>query len=130
MNFSRLLANNMPRDLAGLERPFTREEIKAAVFSLGGDKAPGPDGFPMQFFKQCWEMVKDDVFKLCEDFHAGRARLERINWANVTLIPKVASPDSPGDYRPISLINSSLKIVSKILATRLGNEMNALVDNN
>lgn len=60
----------------------------------------------------------------------GRANLERINWANIALIPKVVSPDSPRDYRPISLINSSLKIVSMLLATRLGNVMNDLVDNN
>lgn len=59
-----------------------------------------------------------------------RANLERINWANIALIPKVVSPDSPRDYRPISLINSSLKIVSMLLATRLGNVMNDLVDNN
>lgn len=60
----------------------------------------------------------------------GRANLERINWANIALIPKVVSPDSPRDYRSISLINSSLKIVSMLLATRLGNVMNDLVDNN
>lgn len=51
MEFSKLLANKQPMDLAGLELPFTREEIKDAVFSLGGDKAPGSGGFPMQFFK-------------------------------------------------------------------------------
>lgn len=83
----------MPIDLTSLDRHFTLEEIKRVVFDLGGDKVLGPDGFLMQFFKISWEMINGDLLKLYEDFYAGRANLERINWAS------------------ISLINSSLKIV-------------------
>lgn len=83
----------------------------------------------MHFFKLFWEKIKGDIFKFCEGFYFGRANFERINWVNIALIPKVESPELPGDYRPISLINSTLKIVSKNFATQLGNAMNALVDN-
>lgn len=38
-------------DLSYLERPFSLEENKTAVFDLGRDKAPGPDDFPLQFFR-------------------------------------------------------------------------------
>lgn len=69
-----------------------------------------------------------DLLNLCEDFYFGRANLEKINWASIVLIPKVTAPEGPGDYRPISLINSSLKILSKLLATRLSKVMNSLVD--
>ncbi|XP_039118945.1 uncharacterized protein LOC120255125, partial [Dioscorea cayenensis subsp. rotundata] len=127
-DLNRLLRNKARVDLSHLERPFSMEEVKKAVFDLGSDKAPGPDGFPMMFFKIFWEIIKVEVLKLCEDFYSGEANLERINWASIVLIPKVSSPASPGDYRPISLINSSLKIISKILATRLGTVMDSLVD--
>ncbi|XP_039129000.1 uncharacterized protein LOC120265177 [Dioscorea cayenensis subsp. rotundata] len=128
VDFPKLLSLKQHVDLVDLDHPFSRDEIKEVVFSLGGDKAPRPDGFPIFFFKQSWETVKEDIFKLCEDFYDGRANLERINWANIALIPKVESLEHPGDYRPISQINSSLKILSKILATRLGKVMDKLVD--
>lgn len=53
-NLLKLFEHKRHIDLLHLEQPFRLEEIKEAVFNLGGDKAPGPDGFPMQFFKTFW----------------------------------------------------------------------------
>lgn len=44
------------------------------------------------------------------------------------LVPKVDTQELPGDYCPISLINSSIKILSKLLVTRLSKVINSLVD--
>lgn len=54
--------------------------------------------------------------------------MERVSWASIVLIPKVNSPDVPGDFRLISLINSTLKITSKMLVSCLGNVLHSLVD--
>ncbi|XP_074302990.1 uncharacterized protein LOC141637406 [Silene latifolia] len=37
-----------------LLRPVTSQEIKAAIFSIPDNKAPGPDGFSNAFFKDSW----------------------------------------------------------------------------
>ena len=37
--------------VAKLEDRFTEDEIFAVVSSLNGDKAPGPDGFPLTFWQ-------------------------------------------------------------------------------
>ncbi|GMY24730.1 NADH dehydrogenase [ubiquinone] iron-sulfur protein 1, mitochondrial-like [Fagus crenata] len=37
-------------DAAGLEKPFEEDEVSGVVHGFVGDKAPGPDGFPMAFF--------------------------------------------------------------------------------
>nr|GEW10773.1 hypothetical protein [Tanacetum cinerariifolium] len=36
-------------------------EIKSAMFSIGDDHAPGPDGFTYAFFKKSWDIVGDDI---------------------------------------------------------------------
>ena len=36
-------------DADWLENDFEEEEVNEVVFTLGRDKAPGPDGFPLAF---------------------------------------------------------------------------------
>ncbi|GJX60328.1 hypothetical protein Tco_0291718 [Tanacetum coccineum] len=42
-------------------RDVTNEEIKAAMFDIGDDRAPGPDGYTFVFFKKGWNIVGDDI---------------------------------------------------------------------
>ncbi|KAL5714065.1 hypothetical protein ACHQM5_016077 [Ranunculus cassubicifolius] len=41
-----------------LEEVILEKEVKEAIDGLGGEKAPGPDGFPIIFFKKCWDFMK------------------------------------------------------------------------
>ena len=50
-----------------LERNF-EEEVRQAVFDLAGDKAPGPDGFPMASFQRFWKLLKKDVMDFVSEF--------------------------------------------------------------
>jgi hypothetical protein len=105
--------------LEELSVPFTKEEIDSVVKSLPIDKSPGPDGFNGQFLKICWHIIKEDIYQLCFQFFDGKLNLESINMGHITLIPLVANPESIGDYRPITLLNCVLKLLTKLLADRL-----------
>jgi hypothetical protein len=50
-----------------------------------------------------------------------------LNQAYIVLIPKKAFPKKVTDYRPISLVHSFAKIITKILANRLGPELQHLI---
>ena len=99
--------------------PFSHEEIDNIVKKMPGDKAPGPDGFNGSFLKKCWHVIKEDFYDLCDKFHEGNMNLESINSSFITLVPKISSPESISDFKPISLLNCSLKLLTKILADRL-----------
>jgi hypothetical protein len=45
--------------------------------------------------------------------------MQSINGSYITLIPKIDNPSKVGDFRPISLLNNSFKLVTKVLANRL-----------
>jgi hypothetical protein len=92
---------------------FSNEEIDNVVRQMPIDKAPGPDGFNGLFFKKCWHIIKEDVYQLCNDFFSENISLQAINSSFITLIPKNSNPVTPNDFRPISLLNSILKIDHK-----------------
>lgn len=111
------------RDLGNLnsllEEPFTREEIDAVVRNLSNDKALGPDGFNNEFIKKCWHFIKEDFYALCTAFQNNSACLQNINDSYITLIPKVDGAQRVGEFRPISLLNGSIKLITKLLSNRL-----------
>jgi hypothetical protein len=82
-------------------------------------KAPGPDGFTVEFFKACWEVVKHDVYRVVEDSRRSTSILKALNATMITLIPKENEARTPDQYRPIALCNVVYKIISKVIANRL-----------
>ncbi|XP_057793325.1 uncharacterized protein LOC131009943 [Salvia miltiorrhiza] len=52
-----------------LDRPFSEEEIKEAVWNCDGGKSPGPDGFNFLFMKRCWDVIKGDLLSVLREFH-------------------------------------------------------------
>eukprot|EP00253_Pinus_taeda_P006538 PITA_06538 len=99
--------------------PATEEEIANIVWSMEPDKAPGPNGFLIHFYRKCWDLIKTDLTKMVHGFMRKAKIGGGINSTFLALIPKEASPSSFDRYRPISLCNSSYKIVAKLLANRI-----------
>ena len=56
-----------------LERKFTKDEIKRAVWDCGGDRAPGPDGFTFKFFTSFWDLLEEDVNRFVQEFFVSRS---------------------------------------------------------
>jgi hypothetical protein len=111
-----------------LDRPFTESEIEAVVMSLPGGKAPGPDGFSAEFYKHCWSITKHDILSAFHSLHILQCdHLSHVNGAQVVLVPKVEVATEPKDFRPISLIHSFAKLVTKVLATRLSSYIDKLI---
>jgi len=117
-------------DTDTLTEPFSTEDIDAVVKSLPSDKAPGPDGFNTDFIKKCWPIVKHDFYNLYQAFYGGNVCLQSINGSHVTLVLKKDNATKISDFRPISLLNTSVKILTKLLANRLQLLMPDLVHRN
>ncbi|GJY03259.1 putative RNA-directed DNA polymerase, eukaryota, reverse transcriptase zinc-binding domain protein [Tanacetum coccineum] len=120
-----------------LDSMVTLEEIKAAFWDCGSQKAPGPDGFSFMFVKKYWDFSHLDIQSFVNDFFASGMFPCGSNSSFFTLIPKVPNPlyikdYRPislyiKDYRPISLIGIHYKIVAKILANRLVKVIDSII---
>ncbi|KAF5810041.1 putative RNA-directed DNA polymerase [Helianthus annuus] len=121
------LATISDSEASMLVRPFTLEEIKAAVWDCEGDRAPGPDGFNFKFIKRCWSGLKDDLVRLLNKFYDDGSLNKCCTSSFIALIPKVKDPVSPADFRPISLIGVVNKVISKVLVNRLKGVMDSII---
>jgi hypothetical protein len=118
-----LLSKVIPRVMAemnsALLKPYTVEEVKQAMFSIGDYKAPGINGLHAVFYKKFWAVVGDDVTReVLQVLNSGVIPSEW-NETAIVLIPKVQSPELITQFRPISLCNVIYKVVSKVLSRRL-----------
>jgi hypothetical protein len=98
---------------------FTEHDVEEAINQMHPLKAPGPDGLPALFFQKFWHVVGRDVKNLVLGILNNNKSPEFINSTFIVLIPKGKNPKSPKDYRPISLCNVVMKIVTKALANRI-----------
>jgi hypothetical protein len=83
------------------------------------NKAPGPDGFPAEFYQVFWEVIKEDLLSLFAELHRETLDLYSLNFGIITLIPKVCNAMKIQQYRPICVLNVSFKIFTKVGTNRL-----------
>jgi hypothetical protein len=83
------------------------------------NKALGPYGFLAEFYQVFWDLIKNDLMALFREFHRGNLPLYNLNFGTIILLPKCAEAMTIQQYRPICLLNVSLKIFTKVITNRL-----------
>ncbi|KAL9685869.1 hypothetical protein QQ045_023323 [Rhodiola kirilowii] len=117
-------------DQKELEKEFSNEEIYITMMACEGSKAPGPDGFNVNFFKRHWEVVKEEIQGFINEFWLNGRLCKGLNQTYIVLIPKTKNPISLEEYRPISLVNSTYKFLAKCLAKRLSRVLSQVISPN
>jgi hypothetical protein len=110
---------NDDAQLDSLASPFYVGEIDNIIKIMPTDKSPGPNGFNGMFIKKCWPIIREDIYKLFFDFFDNKVNLAPINGSHIVLVPKHSNLILASDYRPISLLNCCVKMITKLLAERL-----------
>ena len=91
-------------------------------------KSPGPDGFTLQYYKTLLPSLGNHLVKMLNGLTEGDVLHASTLQAQIAVIPKEGKdPSYCGSYRPISLLNTDLKLFTKILATRLQSHLPHLI---
>lgn len=81
-------------DLNALNRSFSAEDVRRAIFDMSPYKAPGIDGFQPIFFQRMWHVVGPEVvITVLRCLNEG-VLPKALNETLIVLVPKVPAPES------------------------------------
>ncbi|KAF8675654.1 hypothetical protein AX14_005044, partial [Amanita brunnescens Koide BX004] len=102
---------------------FSCQEVHDAIALTGNNSAPGPDRITWELLKAAFQ-VNGAPEGLCHMFNQIRSSGVWPTWfkqSTCVIIPKPNKPryNVPKAFRPISLLNTIGKLLTKVIATRL-----------
>eukprot|EP00253_Pinus_taeda_P009744 PITA_09744 len=83
------------------------------------NKAPGPDGFTIEFYHTAWSFMGNDLLDIVEESRCSKRMHQGLNATFLALIPKTGCSEEPQGFRPISLCNVVYKIITIVMVNRL-----------
>ena len=123
-----ILSENQKNEIEG---PITYDELKNALKNSKNDKSPGSDGFSYEFYKVFFKEISWFLLRSINDSYKKGTLSITQRYGIITLLPKGNKPRQfLKNWRPISLLNVSYKIVSSCIAERIKSTLSTLIHEN
>jgi len=121
-----------PAQQQDLEEEFSEEEVRMALQDAVEKSASGPSGQSLAFFKLLFFHLPQFFTSALNElvFAPGVLSAPELLWIRnrkVIYIPKKSSPQTPADYRPLSMLEVLYKIPSRILSKRISTVLSSLI---
>ena len=100
-------------------RPITNEELSCTISQIATGMSPGPDGLTIEFYKKNWDTIAQQFTEVINEIHLSSHIPKEMKLGSIILIHKKHDAKLLKNYQPISLLNTDLKIYTKLLANRL-----------
>uniref|UniRef100_H3C6P6 Reverse transcriptase domain-containing protein n=1 Tax=Tetraodon nigroviridis TaxID=99883 RepID=H3C6P6_TETNG len=110
-----------------LDRELTLEELMAAVNQLALGRAPGIDGLSTDFFRCFWSILGQDLHSvLLECLRTGSLPVS-CRRAVLSLLPKKGDLALLKNWRPVALLCTDYKVLSRALSNRLKESLSFII---
>lgn len=111
------------------EGAVTLAELTASVKTMNFNKAPGSDGFSVEFYLKFWDLLGPPLLKVINQCFADGELAESMKLSITWLIfKKRGNIKDLKNWRPISLLNVDYKICSKAITLRLAKVLDSIID--
>ena len=109
-----------PAKCESIEQPLQLNEVVESISAMQSGKSPGPDGYPIEFYKVFSSKLAPLLLDMIVDSLTQGSLPQTLTEASISLILKPdKDPLNCSSYRPISLLNTDYKILAKTLTSRL-----------
>lgn len=111
-----------------LNAPLQLSEIKEAIQLMNNGKSPGPDGYPVEFYKKFSDQLAPLLLEMFNHSYSLGSLPPTLTQAAISLIHKKGKePLNCTSYHPISLLSVDVKIPAKALDCRMESVMPSVV---
>ena len=109
----------------------SEEEILKTLKKCSKNKSPGLDGLSSEFYLKFWAKLKDKLIDVYKESFSARCLPDTMRTGVVTLLEKKGKDRLDiANWRPITLLNTDYKLLTKTLAGRLKSVLPSLVHPN
>jgi len=108
-----------PYDFNILNNDYIAKEVYEAIKDIKSNGAPGSDDLSALFYHQYWIIIGPNILEYALNILKNEGITANISHTLICLIPKINSHTLPYEFRPISLCNVIMKIITKTLANRV-----------
>ena len=114
-----------------LDKAITKCEVLEVLKKTKNNKSPGTDGFSAEFFKFFWIDIGDFIFRSFRDTFVKGKLSESQKLGIISILPKGNKPrEYLKNWRPISLLNVTYKILSGVIASRIKSVLSNVIHEN
>ena len=103
-------------------------DLEQGMKQLPSGKSPGTDGLPVEFYQTMWHLIRFDFLEMVNETYQNKILSNFQRKGMIRLIFKKTDRTDLRYYRPISLLNVDVKIITKTLALRLGKVLPTIVN--
>ena len=111
-----------------IEQPITVQDLKNALFKMREEGSPGPNGLTVKFFKTFFDELSPLFMKLLDAAFTHGILTKDFKLSYTILLPKDSgSLLDVKNFRPISLLNITFKMITKALSNKISPFLENLV---
>ncbi|KAL3700944.1 hypothetical protein R1sor_018966 [Riccia sorocarpa] len=115
-------------EASSLDRTPTDDEVDATIKSLKRGKSLGLDGVTNDMIIDCWDFIRDDCLEMVKIFWDKKLLLNADTQGCIKLLAKNEDKQWIKNWRPITLMSCTYKIISKLIANRIKPLLSNLID--
>ena len=110
------------------EKELYENDLLESLGELQKNKSPGFDGITVEYYLYFWQEMKDHLMDCIDEITSSKELSEMQKRGAIRLSFKKGNRDDLKNYRPITLLNVDLKIITRTLAKRMASVLPSLIN--
>ncbi|CAI5961618.1 unnamed protein product [Closterium sp. NIES-65] len=110
-----------------LTADWTEQEVKKAFAEMAKNKSPGSDGLPKELFEAHWDLLGESFMVMAKSFQSSASLPVELKEAVTILQHKKGDKEQLNNYRPITLLNFTYKVLARVVADRMKSVLRIII---